>query len=333
VRAFVSYAEEDRRAALRIARWLRDHGVEPFVFQEEAHRGGRFVREIEESLRQADLFLVLLSPAYVRSEWCRRERDVALTREVELGRQFIYVLEVASTAAADLGFLQSYSRLDATGRLDALAAALPLDGQVAVPPPAPRTSRPLKSIAVATGALALVAGVVFVLRPGPELPQDPVPPASASVSPTSVVAPSPGAAARGNLLTATPDKPGCSSSYLVAGVVNTVADRNAKAIWLVDELYASPNHNDPNDLYFAKVRVSLNGDGAFEVRIPANAEPGVRDGRLVLVASPTTEADHDLATSLDADRTKDGSYPDIRRTQLQLGNVEIATTADLHQAC
>jgi TIR domain len=302
------------------------------------HRGGQFVRAIEDSLRQADVFLVLLSPAYLRSSWCRRERDIALSRENELGHQFIFVLEVTRTPGADLGFLQSYNRLDASGDLDVLAAALPLDTRAAPPGPLPGPTtwrKPVAIVACALAVVAIVAIAVVALRPSTTRAPDPALTTAPSIATASTPPPSPSARVEptGNVLTVTPDKPGCSSSYLVTGAVRAAADRKATAVWLVNELYASASHNDPNNLYFAKLRLDVKADGTFEVRIPANSEAGVRDSRLLLVASPTPEADRDLAKSLSADQAKDGSYPDPLRTQLHLGNVEIATSPDFHQAC
>jgi len=133
-RVFLSYAREDQAVADRLARWLRDRGIEPYWFQNEEQRGRRFVGEMERAIAESDLFVVLLSPHFLISAWCRHERELALLREIDLSRQFVYVLRVAETSPLDSGFLGSYDHLDATpplteGKLNDIALALPLDSE------------------------------------------------------------------------------------------------------------------------------------------------------------------------------------------------------------
>jgi hypothetical protein len=129
-RVFLSYAREDEAVAMPIVQWLRDQRAEPDWWQNPEQRGGRFVSGIEQGIARADLFLVLLSPHYLMSSWCRHERDLALQREIDLGRRFIYVLKVADTSYPESGLLRNYDRLDATPpldpiKLDAIATAVP----------------------------------------------------------------------------------------------------------------------------------------------------------------------------------------------------------------
>lgn len=131
-RVFLSYAEEDRAAANRLVSRFTGVGIELFWWQDEAQRGKRFVGKLEDEIGSADFFVILMSPDYLSSPWCRRERDLAIQREEDLGRQFIYVLKVAETSYAKSGFLSSYDWLDLTVPLDdeklnAAMTALPLD--------------------------------------------------------------------------------------------------------------------------------------------------------------------------------------------------------------
>ena len=75
------------------------------------------VEEIERQLGEADLFIVLLSPHYLGSGWCRQERDLAFQREIKMGRLYVHVGKVAETAPEDAGLLANYHWLDATGEL------------------------------------------------------------------------------------------------------------------------------------------------------------------------------------------------------------------------
>jgi hypothetical protein len=128
---FLSYAEEDGETAREIAQRLNDHGLEVWSWQDPDRWGRRFMWEIEDAIKSADAFLVLLSPNLLRSDWCRRERDVALRREQRLQREqrdrvFIHVLQIANMEDEDVGFLASYDLADLTDpqREDAVIARL-----------------------------------------------------------------------------------------------------------------------------------------------------------------------------------------------------------------
>jgi hypothetical protein len=131
-RVFLSYAEEDGTTADRLVSWFTDAGIECFWWQDKEQRGKRFVGEIEAGIGSADLFVILMSSDYLSSPWCRRERDLAIQRETDLGRQFNYVLQVAETSYAESGFLRNYDWLDLAAPLDdekinTAMAALPLN--------------------------------------------------------------------------------------------------------------------------------------------------------------------------------------------------------------
>jgi TIR domain len=114
---FLSYAEEDWKTAGEIAGWLSDQDIEVYDWRDPRRRGGRFIKQIEEAIKTADAFLALLSPSFLASPWCRRERDLALHREQDLQDSspdliFIYVLQILDTPSSDAGFLRSYDWLD-----------------------------------------------------------------------------------------------------------------------------------------------------------------------------------------------------------------------------
>jgi hypothetical protein len=116
-RIFLSFASEDAAVAKRFATFWAALGVEVFRFDAPDRRPGRVVEEIERQLGEADLFIVLLSPHYLGSGWCRQERDLAFQREIKMGRLYVHVGKVAETAPEDAGLLANYHWLDATGEL------------------------------------------------------------------------------------------------------------------------------------------------------------------------------------------------------------------------
>lgn len=139
-RVFLSYASQDQGKAELLVRWLRDRGMEPFWWQDAQQRGNVFVDELERGIARADLFLALLSPHYLTSPWCRHERVLAMQREIDLRRRFLYAIEVTPTSYPEAGFLRNYDWLDAKDPLDdpkleAIATALKL--AAAAQPPAP----------------------------------------------------------------------------------------------------------------------------------------------------------------------------------------------------
>ena len=110
---FLSYAEEDSQAAAEISSWLRDQKIAVFDWKVRG-RGGRILPPIEEAIRRADTFLALLSPSYLKSDWCSREREMALQREQAIqqaapGQDFIHVLQLLTTPTVDAGFLGGYN--------------------------------------------------------------------------------------------------------------------------------------------------------------------------------------------------------------------------------
>ena len=116
---FLSYAEEDGKTGIEIAEWLADQGFDVYDWQDPRRRGGRFIEEIEKAIGQADAFVALLSPSFVRSAWCRQERELAMQREHDLrartpGAILIHVLKIGDIHAEEAGFLRSYDWGDVT---------------------------------------------------------------------------------------------------------------------------------------------------------------------------------------------------------------------------
>jgi transcriptional regulator with XRE-family HTH domain len=116
-RVFLSYAEQDSETALEIATSLGEQGFEVYRWQDL--RGGRFIERTEQEISRADAFLVLLSPNYLASSWCRQERELAMHRELDLqasdpSRVFIHVLQIADAPYAPAGFLRHYDWFNLT---------------------------------------------------------------------------------------------------------------------------------------------------------------------------------------------------------------------------
>jgi hypothetical protein len=103
-----------------------------FFYEDGDKRGQNFIRLIEAEVQRADLFVALVSPNYLTSYWCRKERDLALTQEGELRRQFVYIFHVVKTLHANTGFIRTVDWVDLlppvhTEKLQRAVATLALD--------------------------------------------------------------------------------------------------------------------------------------------------------------------------------------------------------------
>jgi hypothetical protein len=80
-RVFLSHATSDRRFADKIASVLRAQGIP--VWYSRTHLGGaqQWQQEIGKALKHCDWFLVILSPASVKSMWVKRELSYALIQK------------------------------------------------------------------------------------------------------------------------------------------------------------------------------------------------------------------------------------------------------------
>lgn len=147
---FLSYADADWQIAGFITERLDRQGHNIFNWRKPGLRGGRFRSEIEAAIRSADIFLALLSPSFLKSDWCNREIDMALERERVLrdddpNATFIIVVKVAPVTTAGAGTLASYDLLDMTSSDHAEAVLRVLAEKFESPIPPERGHSPRQS--------------------------------------------------------------------------------------------------------------------------------------------------------------------------------------------
>ncbi|GAB1516246.1 toll/interleukin-1 receptor domain-containing protein [Actinophytocola sp. KF-1] len=106
---FLSYAEEDSPVAQRLVSALVQAGATVFWWEAPENLGNRFILRIEENIRAADRFVAVMSPDYLKSTWCRRERELALLRDDDPDNQFISVMSVREAPYRASGFLGAYA--------------------------------------------------------------------------------------------------------------------------------------------------------------------------------------------------------------------------------
>jgi TIR domain-containing protein len=142
---YMSYAHEDRHIAQEIAEQLRRRDVTVLPPQAGHVHNGLVNGAIEDAIGRADAFLALLSPSFLASAACRRERELALHRE-QRGRVagvlagFVLVLKVRDTPYHEAGPLGGWPWLEITtelgkdNALNDLVARLGNPGDAADPP-------------------------------------------------------------------------------------------------------------------------------------------------------------------------------------------------------
>ena len=111
--AFLSHAARDRRFVKRLARTLGEHGVR--YWYSEAHILGaqQWHDEIGLALARCDWFLLILSPAAVKSKWVKRELLYALQDDRYLDR-IVPIVRRRCDSAALSWTLASFQRVDFT---------------------------------------------------------------------------------------------------------------------------------------------------------------------------------------------------------------------------
>lgn len=77
---FVSYAHKNDAAVLEIIGTLQSRGFRVW-YDEGIEAGSEWPESIASHLERAQLVLALLSPAYLRSDNCRKEMHYALTKK------------------------------------------------------------------------------------------------------------------------------------------------------------------------------------------------------------------------------------------------------------
>jgi hypothetical protein len=86
---FISYTQSDRSFARKITNDLRNHGHKIWIDESEINIGDHLIEKIRHALDSVDYVIVILSRASIKSEWVKRELDIAFNREIEEKRILI----------------------------------------------------------------------------------------------------------------------------------------------------------------------------------------------------------------------------------------------------
>ena len=87
---FVSYSRADEQCARYLCQSLNNLGASVFIDTSEIEVGMAWLRRIGTILDRCTVVAALYSPEYLKSKMCQFEFDVALSRQLELGRNVLF---------------------------------------------------------------------------------------------------------------------------------------------------------------------------------------------------------------------------------------------------
>ena len=86
---FISYSHVDRAIVNKIAAHLVKENAHVWVDFWELNVGDSIVGRVQEAIQESDALLIVLSKASVASEWCKKELNAGLVRELEEKRVLV----------------------------------------------------------------------------------------------------------------------------------------------------------------------------------------------------------------------------------------------------
>ena len=80
IHAFLSYSHKNRKLARRLKEGLAEFGIEAFLADDDIGVSEHWRRVILKKLRDCEMFIPILTDAFVESEWTDQEAGFALAR-------------------------------------------------------------------------------------------------------------------------------------------------------------------------------------------------------------------------------------------------------------
>jgi hypothetical protein len=109
---FLSHNHKDKAFVRKLAERLNAHGIRTWVDEAEIRVGDSLIMKIESAIKDFAYLGVILSPSSVKSQWVRKEVNIALTQEIE-GTQ-VKVLPLLIESCEIPGFLSDKLYADFT---------------------------------------------------------------------------------------------------------------------------------------------------------------------------------------------------------------------------
>lgn len=102
--AFISYSSRDKRFVRRLAADLRTRGIVVWLDEAELRVGDSLIESLRSALDEVQYVVAIISQHSVRSQWVKRELDIAMNHEITSRR--LVVIPVCRTLVELPGFLQ-----------------------------------------------------------------------------------------------------------------------------------------------------------------------------------------------------------------------------------
>ena len=86
---FISYSHVDKAFVDKLAKQLVANNAHVWLDRWELNVGDSILNRVQEAIQGASALLIVLSKASVASEWCRREMNAGLMRELDEKRVLV----------------------------------------------------------------------------------------------------------------------------------------------------------------------------------------------------------------------------------------------------
>jgi len=87
---FIAHASADKFFVRKLAEQLRDNKIDVWIDEAEIKVGDSITQKIGKAIEETDFFCILLSHDSVKSEWVKKELEIALQKEVQEKRVVVY---------------------------------------------------------------------------------------------------------------------------------------------------------------------------------------------------------------------------------------------------
>ncbi len=86
---FISYSHADKEKVNHLAAHMVKKNAQVWVDTWELNVGDSLIQKVQEAIKDSDALLVILSKASVDSEWCKKELNSGLIRELDEKRVLV----------------------------------------------------------------------------------------------------------------------------------------------------------------------------------------------------------------------------------------------------
>lgn len=114
INVFISHNYKDKPLARKIALELNKYGIKPWIDEAEIKLGDSLIEKIRDGLDHMDFLIALISENSVKSDWVKRELDIAMNSEIE--EQKVLTIPILAGKCDLPGFLKGklYSDMSTT---------------------------------------------------------------------------------------------------------------------------------------------------------------------------------------------------------------------------